>query len=204
MSWRYNLRSGPQFPHRDPNIRLDSDTVLDHIDYNQGSSSSPTTYLPRESLHDSGHSEFAPQLVRTSYLPTGAHAFVEPFDIAELDTMSLLNVQHGTGLLTGLPDGPSILHLRQNYATLKTELKLKPNAELINDNDRFNLLMKFLAGGARDQAAHLEREMREELNRRNAAQSDLYLRNKATYEKAKSDYDALSSEAKAAATEPVR
>ncbi|GAQ87977.1 hypothetical protein KFL_003910030 [Klebsormidium nitens] len=64
--------------------------------------------------------------------------------------------------------------------------------------------MKFLAGGARDQAAHLEREMREELRTRNAAQADLYLRNKTAYEKAKTDYDALSAEAKAAATEPVR
>ncbi|GAQ92079.1 hypothetical protein KFL_009180020 [Klebsormidium nitens] len=83
------------------------------------------------------------------------------------------------------------------------ELKLKPNSELINDNDRFNLLMKFLARGARDQAAHLEPEMREERRTRNAAQADLYLRNRTAYEKAKTDYDALSAEAKAAAIEPI-
>lgn len=207
MSWRYNLRSGPSFPHRDNDFGLDIDTGLDNL--NQGSELSSTVRSPSvpsysESLHESEHSELtASRTVFTSYLPTGTSAPVELFDIAEFDTMSLLSVHHSTGLFTGLPDGPSILHLRQNYATLKTELKLKPNANLINDNDRFNLLMKFLAGGARDQAAHLEREMRTELSQRNAAQLDLFLRNKEAYELAKIVYDALPAAEKAGKPVPT-
>ena len=115
--------------------------------------------------------------------------------------MSALNMQHGTGVFTGDPNGPSILHLRQNYNMLKSELKLKPNANL-NDNDMYNFMMKFLGGGARDQAADLERRMRKELRDKNAASLDQYVRDRDAYTHAKALYDALPAAEKAEATAP--
>lgn len=78
---------------------------------------------------------------------------------------------------------------------------MKPTV-VLNDNDMFNFLMKYLAGGARDQAADLERRMRNELRVRNAAKSEQYVRDRAAYDTAKAEYDALPAAEKAAATAP--
>ena len=197
---RYNFRSGPEFPHREIG-NLNSDSGRYNIDYNTESSSVGIS-SSQESSHESVHAPLEPNQVEyVAYAPSREPFAVVCFELDDSDSMSILNVQHGTGVFTGDPSGPSILHLRQNYNMLKSELKLKPNADL-NDNDMFNFLMKFLGGGARDQAADLERRMRNELRAKNAASLDQYVRDRDAHTHAKALYDALPAAERAQATEP--
>lgn len=180
---------------------MNSDSGHYNIDYNTESSSVGIS-RSQESSHESVHAPLKPNRVEyVAYAPSREPFAVVCFELDDSDSMSILNVQHGTTVFTGDPSGPSILHLRQNYNMLQSELKLKPSADL-NDNDRFNFLMKFLGGGARDQAADLERRMRNELRAKNAASLDQYVRDRDAHTHAKALYDALPAAEKARATEP--
>ena len=70
---------------------------------------------------------------------------------------------------TGDPNGPKLSHLRVKFANLKRELMLKPNADKLNENDFFFLLIGLTAGDAHDQACALMEELEEELANKNAA-----------------------------------
>ena len=50
---------------------------------------------------------------------------------------------------TGDPQGPSLTHLRQSWAATEVDLKLKPAAQELTDNDRFHLLVRLTGGQAR-------------------------------------------------------
>ena len=52
---------------------------------------------------------------------------------------------------TGDPQGPSLTHLRQSWAATEVDLKLKPAAQELTDNDRFHLLVRLTGGQAREQ-----------------------------------------------------
>ena len=197
--WQSRLRSGPSFPHREIVNEVGNEDIdlIQAIEESRSLAES-TNVSPHLSSQSTVHAHLEPRTESVAFRTPSA---VVCFELDDSDSMSILTMQHGTGLFTGDPNGPSILHLRQNYNTLKSELKLKPTV-VLNDNDMFNFLMKYLAGGARDQAADLERRMRNELRARNAAKSEQYIRDRAAYDKAKADYDALPADEKAAATEP--
>jgi hypothetical protein len=108
------------------------------------------------------------------------------------------------GLFTGEPGGPSLMHLRQNYQALMTELKLKPNSDRLTQNDHFNLLVKMTAGGARDQAGALERRLIADLKEFNAAALRNYERDLADYERQKVVRDATPAAQRVANNEPQR
>jgi hypothetical protein len=128
---------------------------------------------------------------------------VSGFSVFALDSMES-SLASQAGLFTGEPGGPSLMHLRQNYQALMTELKLKPNSDRLTQNDHFNLLVKMTAGVARDQAGALERRLIAGLKERNAAALRNYERDLADYERQKVVRDATSAAQCVADNEPKR
>jgi hypothetical protein len=128
---------------------------------------------------------------------------ISGFSVFVLNSMES-SLASQAGLFTGEPGGPSLMHLRQNYQALMTELKLKPNSDRLTQYDHFNLLVKMTAGGARDQAGALERRLIADLKERNAAALRNYERDLANYERQKVVWDATLADQRVANNEPKR
>ena len=138
-------------------------------------------------------------------LDSGSQPLLAPaFSVFQLDDMDLASAYAApSGAFTGQPGGPTVMHLRQNYEALLTELKLKPNSDRLTPNDYFNLLVKMTAGGARDQAAALQRRLITDLKERNEAQNRRYEQDVIEYERQLAAWNATPGAARANATEPV-
>jgi hypothetical protein len=183
--WRYNFRSGPDYPWREATAHVEIESSQSHIENLNVQSASTSSQL--ESTQESVYDRLDVRENSTSYLRTTRNeSAVSCFELEDLDIMSSLNMTHGMdrALFTGsTTSGPSLAHLEQDFQALKSEIKLK-NAINLNANDMFNFTGKMLAGGARDQFLAL-RQFDEELRVKNAAASALYDRNKAAYDQAK-------------------
>jgi hypothetical protein len=213
MRRQYDFRHGPTYPWRTDSY-LDRDVVTDlNIDSGLDSqvnieslidpTSESSVISQPESTHPIVYEHLAFREQHPLYLPPTRRSRVASFELEDLDIMSSLNMTHTSGraLFTGDSNGPSLAHLRQDYNAMKSELKLKSTEDL-NANDYFNFIVKMLGGGAKDQAAALERQMANELREKNAAEHAQYIRNKEAYDIAKLAWDNLSAEARVGQVEP--
>jgi hypothetical protein len=139
----YNLRPLPQYPWRSqvPALSISEQPI------------------GLRSNRDIPAPDFSGEHLDTDINSEQSFASVLQFRVLHLDEMDSVHHVVRAGAFSGSPDGPSVLHLRQDYNALITNMKLKPGVERLNKNDYFNLLVSLTTGGARDQATALEREL---------------------------------------------
>jgi hypothetical protein len=204
----YNLRQLPNNPwRRYQQPAAPSVSPVNGADRSAGPSvpRQADSHLGTNPLADSlVHQTLGPFETRTADSSVPSQPLIIPgFSVFALDSMEL-SLAPQAGLFTDEPGGPSLMHLRQNYQALMTELKLKPNSDRLTREDYFHLLVKMTAGGARDQAGALERRLIADLKERNAAALRNYERDLADYERQKVVWDATLADRRVANNEPKR
>jgi hypothetical protein len=79
---------------------------------------------------------------REASVPPAYFEFGDAILFMELDSMDNMLTAGGQMKFTGDPGGPTLTHLRQSWAAIEVDLKLKPATVGLTDNDHFHLLVR--------------------------------------------------------------